>query len=955
MPDALDATSIGQRPPPVPSPLPVPSPPPAPIPPPASLRAAYPGSREHARTIPTLTWIAWRMRGTPTVGWWEIPDWLGEKSLRLPRIVVSGVVVGLGFGLSTGLYSGSFALGSGTAAITLLVTWFVSSKVRAGALRRAAQPEAMVPRLPRSAGELLMLGGALATGVLLRRTLIGMWRRPVADGPDSTHRACVRSTLIDGVACLLAGTPVIIASVLLRQPWLLLVAGGISGFAVVRALADGKVPAMWLASLYWLVRHARWVRFRRLLRDAAARGVLTPSGPCYEFTDCAVQGYLTEQLQATLDQRTRRAADRKAARGLSRAAQRERWDAAVAAGTGGIRRRLLGRLTEPVRTRIAIDAGIGCGAAVLGWMIRDQFSSQPGAPDIVGAVFEVPLLAFGAAAVSWVAVLFGLAWIADALRWSLWLTGRMSPRDRVGWLAGLVLTASLITLLAGPAGLRHWLAMVSLTVLPAVIVTVTGGWAGVLAGRRCKSARLRAIRLLPDALAAGATVVVVLLLLDRTLLGAQGAAGLLFPIAVWQSIVTWRKMNASTRVPERAAADITASLLLGASAVGLLVWLANLLHMPPEEVSTLRKAIEGAGKLLDVRWWIWASAYLALVAIGLVLALRPARLRRPAGLLAKRVVPGTEILRRGSAGAHITLLLVALIGAAGPAAVGPVLRERLADRYIETLTDTAREQGATAEFRQITAAIALLRAPLLPLADLILQIHKDTKTPDGHHDASAVELDLADRLGRLQALTLAAAAPPPVEQIEAQAARDAGFDSPAGSASEEGKRLGKLADAEHDSEVATEQAEQSGELAATTIAKTLQGIPGLGAGEVIGILKEYLSAVVEFSPLKDVFAAWVERLLGRTTPPAVADVVVPDPARLKDAAVAQMKQEVAKTPVADTLAVQDLLSEAGVAGAVDMVNQIRYLEENGTGPCDGCARPEPRDGTGFREEPIVDR
>jgi len=937
MPDALEAISTGQH------------------PAAESLRAAYPGSREHARAIPTLTWIAWQMRGARTVGWWEIPDWLGERPLRMPRIVASGLVVGLGFGLSTGLYSGSLALGSGTALMTLLATWFVSSRVRAGGLRRAAQPEAMVPRLPRSAGELLILGGALATGVLLRRTLIGMWRRPVADGPDSTYRACLRSTLIDGVACLLAGMPAIIASVLLGQPWLLLVAGALSGFAVVRALADGKVPAMWLASLYWPMRHARWVRFRGLLRDAAARGVLTPSGACYEFTDRAVQEYLAGRLQATLDERTQRAADRKAARRLRRAARSERWDEAVAAGTGGIRRRLLGRLTEPVRIRVAIDVGIGCCAAVLGWMIRDQFSSHPGSLDIAGAVFEVPLLAFGAGAISCVAVVFGLAWIADAVRWSLWLTGRMSPRHRVGWLAALVLAASLIALLAGPAGLRHWLAMVTLRVLPAVTVTVTGGWACVLADRRCQPARRRAIRLLPDALAAGATVVVVLLLLDRTLLGAQGAVGLLFPIAVWQSIVTWRKMNASTRVPVRAAADITASLLLGASAVGLLVWLANLLHMPPEEVSTLREAIDGAGKLLDVRWWIWASLYLALVAVGLMLALKPARLRRATSVLAKRVVPGTEILRRGSAGAHIALLLVALIGAAGPTAVGPVLRERLADKYIETLTDTAREQGSTAEFRQITAEIALLRAPLLSLADLILQIHRATKTPDGHHGASAIELDLADRLGRLQALTLAAAAaPPPVEQTEARAARDAGFDSPAGSASEEGKRLGELAEAEHDSNIAKEQAEQSGELAATTIAKTLQGIPGLGAGEVIGILKEFLSAVVEFSPLKDVFAAWVERLSGRTAPPAVTDVVVPDPARLKDAAAAQMKQEVAKSPVSDTLAVQDLLGEAGIAGAVDMVNQIRYLQENGTGPCDGCARPEPRDGTGFREEPIVE-
>ena len=36
--------------------------------------------------------------------------------------------------------------------------------------------------------------------------------------------------------------------------------------------------------------------------------------------------------------------------------------------------------------------------------------------------------------------------------------------------------------------------------------------------------------------------VVILLLVDRNLLCAQAAAGLLFPVAVWLSVVGWRAM-----------------------------------------------------------------------------------------------------------------------------------------------------------------------------------------------------------------------------------------------------------------------------------------------------------------------------------------------------------------------------------------------------------------------------
>ena len=80
----------------------------------------------------------------------------------------------------------------------------------------------------------------------------------------------------------------------------------------------------------------------------------------------------------------------------------------------------------------------------------------------------------------------------------------------------------------------------------------------------------------------------ILLLYQRDLVGAQGAAGLLFPVAVWFSIRGWRAMNDADRFAVRAAVDIAVSLMLGGSLVLLLVWLANLLHMPAAEVAVLR-------------------------------------------------------------------------------------------------------------------------------------------------------------------------------------------------------------------------------------------------------------------------------------------------------------------------------------------------------------------------------
>ena len=101
---------------------------------------------------------------------------------------------------------------------------------------------------------------------------------------------------------------------------------------------------------------------------------------------------------------------------------------------------------------------------------------------------------------------------------------------------------------------------------------------------------------------------------------------------------------------------------------------------------------------------------------------------------------------------------------------------------------------------------------------------------------------------------------------------------------------------------------------------------------MIGILKEYLSALIEFSPLKDTFAAWTEKLGKEPEPPAAAGLVVPDPARLDAAAVAQARQEVANSPVSDPAKLKSLLDEGGVAGAVAVANQTRYLQEHASRP-----------------------
>lgn len=56
-------------------------------------------------------------------------------------------------------------------------------------------------------------------------------------------------------------------------------------------------------------------------------------------------------------------------------------------------------------------------------------------------------------------------------------------------------------------------------------------------------------------------------------------------------------------------------------------------------------------------------------------------------------------------------------------------------------------------------------------------------------------------------------------------------------------------------------------------------------------MQEYLSGLVEESGIKNTFAQWVEHLPGASQPPAVRELVEPDPGKLQTAAYNELAHE----------------------------------------------------------------
>ena len=613
---------------------------------------------------------------------------------------------------------------------------------------------------------------------------------------------------------------------------------------------------------------------------------------------------------------------------------------------------LLDTLRRPgAITRISTDFGCGVGIAVLA-------SFRHSATE-VGQWF-VLLLVVGGAVV--LVAYYARQVLARLLRG---LTRLLALRRGSAYgLGAAVLTGLLVGWLvwmAGP-GVPGRGAGVG-AVLPALILALAGGWACVLTHRRVRGSRRRWVRHVPDVLAAVAVGLVLVVLFSRDPVAAGPVAGLLFPLGGWAAVRTWRAMTGSRRLVVRAAADIVFSLLLGADLVLLMVWGANLLDLPRAEVAAVRGTLQRAGSVAELPWWLWTVLYLLLAAVSLALALRPTwHAALPGWLRRLPVVPSIEAVRRALSGVHIGLLVTVLIAATAPAALAPTLHDQIEAQYAVALQKEFESEGEQAAYeeirREFTQTGNLPPQARPPLTGIVSKIHQISPPRPGTQDATSTERSIAQRIGRLQAVTLRVDAAPTVLSTRAAVVVLAMPDRPTPDEGDLHERLDRLETQQQRADTVTRQVEGAADLAAIAVANALQ-VLDLGQTEVVQIVKEYLQGLVEGSRLKEVFFAWGRRLTGATSPPATQDIVVPDPRRLLIAAFGTLVEVRSNVRFADPFSPdpvwQRALRESPADAVVDLVNEARYFDE-GSGPCQGCPRPlrpgeEPHLGPGRREVP----
>jgi hypothetical protein len=228
------------------------------------------------------------------------------------------------------------------------------------------------------------------------------------------------------------------------------------------------------------------------------------------------------------------------------------------------------------------------------------------------------------------------------------------------------------------------------------------------------------------------------------------------------------------------------------------------------------------------------------------------------------------------------------------------------------------------------------------LTAMVRQIHLVSGPPTGDDDATSAEEDLARRMGQLQANALGLTAPWAVREAAVAAAEAAGLGEPAPDVSDLAERLGEVDGKEHEDDAVAERVDHAAELAAAAVATMIQ-IPGIGDSEVVQVIREYLSGLIEGSPLKDVFAAWATRLTSRTagqSPPDAGQLVVPDPDQLEAAASTELATERDSAGLSDSAGTDPgTQTEPAIAAAVYLANQARLVAEGSTS-CYECV-PSP--------------
>jgi hypothetical protein len=598
------------------------------------------------------------------------------------------------------------------------------------------------------------------------------------------------------------------------------------------------------------------------------------------------------------------------------------WDRGRAAATID-RGRFLDLLTPRTMRRITADVTGGAALAfVLSVWIRPRAHDSP-----------------------WWLDLFGVALIAGFVMWEgVRFLRRLVDRFPIGR-AGRILRLVVAGLVL--AGVVWWVAAVGpgaawssvtdavVSVLPAVFVLVFGVWAVLLVRRRVLRSRRRWLRPVPDLIFTVAFGVFLLFLFERDTLLTRPAAGLLIPVSGWASIRTWKAMNRSRHVAVVAAADIVLSLLLGTALVLSLVWVANLAGLPRAEVAAIRTILHQVGSLVDLPWWVWTVLYLLLATAGVLAALRPAKDNT------RRVLPFVNAGRRVLSGLHIGLMLTVLIAVAAPTSLEATLRHQVKVKYTLAVQRVLADQGRQRAYERIRQQFAVgpvQSVRVQPLTDMLERIHGISKPahPDG--DATDTEHSLARRLGQVQAATFDHGSPPPADPAVPDADR---FDGRIRNAADLTGRLDRLDSRQQQDNEITVQMERAAEAAAIAVASVVQ-LPDLGSNEILQIVKEYLSSLVESSPLKEIFTAWANRAVRDDDVPPADRLVVPDPRRLHLVAQIKFAETRMRVRVAEPLGPDQAYlrtnGEPDVVAAVDLTNEARFLVEH-RGPCDGCPRP----------------
>jgi hypothetical protein len=372
------------------------------------------------------------------------------------------------------------------------------------------------------------------------------------------------------------------------------------------------------------------------------------------------------------------------------------------------------------------------------------------------------------------------------------------------------------------------------------------------------------------------------LLFDDQLLGGPLEVPV-FPLAGWLAFRLWRAMRTSTRVTVKAGGDVVFALTAGSVLVLFLAWLANVLALAPAEVEVIKRVASAVRDAIELPPWIWACGYVVLTGGYLLAALGPSRFQSvPRRLGALHVVPGVDAVRRTLTTTGIGLMTLAFLGLVVPPTASTLLGNEIRQRYTIAAQEELEARDRIAVYQAITSQ--LRRSPVRPvvLAGLVEEVHRAEPPAAGTGAPTPAELNLAHRLGQLQAQTLVG---PSNRQQANPSATEAALDRPIRNVDDLDDRLTRQRQADDSATTRRKQAETAAELAAVTVTSLLDTVH-IGNLEVVGVVREYLNGLAE-SPLGEVFLAWTQRLLpGR--PPSATLVVEPDPERLNNAARAQL-------------------------------------------------------------------